>query len=74
MNLKTAFLGLISCTAASAFSPMSPNGVEVNPTWRAPMKMAAGGAERAYGQEYYEGASVCCAVFAVLCLYLYLID
>jgi hypothetical protein len=27
-----------------------------SPLWRPPMKMVAGGAERAYGQEYYEGA------------------
>lgn len=67
MNLKSALVGLLSCSAASAFSPsVNSNNRRSNlivpdaadsALWRAPMQMAAGGAERAYGQEYYEGAS-----------------
>ncbi|GAX17901.1 ATP-dependent Clp protease, protease subunit [Fistulifera solaris] len=60
MNWKTAFIGLVSCTAVAAFSPQKSNLVVPtnNDVWRAPMKMAAGGAERAYGQEYYEGVRI----------------
>ena len=27
-------------------------------SWRAPMKMVAGGAERAYGEDYYDGTYI----------------
>jgi hypothetical protein len=57
---------------ASAFSPRNfiPNktglmvpssdstssSTQQSPLWRPPMHMVAGGAERSYSQEYYEGA------------------
>lgn len=64
MKIKASILCLLA-SGASAFSPkgFSPNksGVMVpdnnSPLWRPP-NMVAGGAERAYGQEYYEGASM----------------
>lgn len=34
--------------------------VEASPLWRPPMKMVAGGAERAYGEEYYDGMFMEC--------------
>ena len=64
VNLKTAALCLIAGSVTSvtdAFSP-KPSGITkigASNEWRAPMKvptqMVAGGAERAYGEEYYEG-------------------
>jgi hypothetical protein len=63
---------VLGCTDVSAFSPrnvvanksglMVPSASTLkelqqqSPLWRPPMNMVAGGAERAYGQEYYEGA------------------
>ena len=65
--LSAAILGLVASTA-QAFSPKNfvpqpGSGVLVpgssentdSGLWRPPMNMVAGGAERAYGQEYYEG-------------------
>ena len=73
MKIKAAVLCLLA-SGAQAFSPKGfvPNksGLMVPPTssqddsnsplWRPPMNMVAGGAERAYGQEYYEGACLVC--------------
>jgi hypothetical protein len=68
MNLKLALIGLLSsASTAYAFSPIGKNplhnqvmqareNVASSPLWRPPMNMVAGGAEKAYGQEYYEGA------------------
>jgi hypothetical protein len=69
MKIQAAALCLLA-TGASAFSPKAflpnKNGLMVppsaqddnsnSPLWRPPMNMVAGGAERSYGQEYYEGA------------------
>ena len=65
--LSAAVLCLVASTA-QAFSPKAfiprpgsgvlvPGGSDNNDgeLWRPPMNMVAGGAERAYGQEYYEG-------------------
>ena len=66
--LSAAILCLVAGTA-NAFSPKTfvprpGSGVLVpggdsnkndGELWRPPMNMVAGGAERAYGQEYYEG-------------------
>lgn len=63
MKLKIAVLGLLASTAqvATAFSPKAfvPKKSLVTPqspdVWRPPMNMVAGGAEKAYGEEYYDG-------------------
>lgn len=69
MKFQVAIIGLIagSC-GVTAFTPPKPFGLEKlaklpvseDPTqhsalWRPPMKMVAGGAERAYGDDYYDG-------------------
>jgi hypothetical protein len=63
VNFKTAALCLVAataCTVSDAFNP-KPFVSKIRSTneWRAPMKtptqMVAGGAEKAYGEEYYEG-------------------
>lgn len=62
MNLRVALVGLLASSAV-AFSlkklslPGSPmtSSVSSSPLWRPPMNMVAGGAERAYGDEYYDG-------------------
>jgi hypothetical protein len=67
-----ALSAVLAGTEVSAFSPRNfisnKSGLMVPSTgtsmeqqqqsslWIPPMKMVAGGAERAYGQEYYEGA------------------
>jgi hypothetical protein len=71
MKIQAAVLCSLAI-GASAFSPKgfvahksglmvppSANQDDANsPLWRSPnMNMVAGGAERSYGQEYYEGAS-----------------
>jgi hypothetical protein len=68
MKIAAAVLGLLA-TGASAFSPQGfvsrKSGLVVPPSAQDdsnlplldPMNMVAGGAERSYGQEYYEGAS-----------------
>ena len=33
-----------------------------NNSWRAPMQMVAGGAERAYGEDYYDGKYIFCYI------------
>ena len=65
--LSAAILCLVASTAQAfspkAFVPRPGSGVLVpgssenndGELWRPPMNMVAGGAERAYGQEYYEG-------------------
>jgi hypothetical protein len=69
MNLKLALIGLLSsASTAYGFSPVGKNPLlnqvmqarenvaASQSQWRPPMNMVAGGAEKAYGQEYYEGA------------------
>ena len=67
----SALLGLVALTCADAFSVNPHTGLVqqklarvqqqqqeaagANNHWRAPMKMVAGGAERAYGEDYYDG-------------------
>jgi hypothetical protein len=78
------FFAVLGCTEVSAFSPTNfvsnKSGLMVpstskeqqqqqSPLWRPPMNMVAGGAERAYGQEYYEGACVYDAFESVIMLY-----
>jgi hypothetical protein len=64
VNFKTAALCLLAINfsgTSNAFAPKSITSKIKTSTneWRAPMKaptqMVAGGAERAYGEEYYEG-------------------
>ena len=64
MKIKIAVIGLLACTfhVATAFSPKAfvPKSQSlVTPqspgVWRPPMNMVAGGAEKAYGEEYYDG-------------------
>ena len=70
MKIKAAVLCLLA-SGVDAFSPQgfvpSKSGLMVppstsddsnSPLWRPPMNMVAGGAERAYGQEYYEGTFI----------------
>ena len=64
VNFKTAALCLVAASfsgVTEAFSP-KPTVSKIGSTtneWRAPLKtptqMVAGGAEKAYGEEYYEG-------------------
>lgn len=51
-------LGRVQDDATSAVAAASTN----YSSWRAPMKMVAGGAERAYGEDYYDGTYTCCNV------------
>lgn len=66
----SALLGLLLMNGADAFSINRPHArlvqeqklanvaaqnINNNNNWRAPMKMVAGGAERAYGEDYYDG-------------------
>jgi hypothetical protein len=66
MKFQTALMFMLT-SGASAFSPKafgarksglvvpsSGDGAQSSGLWTPP-KMVAGGAERAYGQEYYEG-------------------
>lgn len=64
MKFKVSVLSLLAASAHAfspkAFVPKKTNtGSPSSELWRPPMNtnMAAGGAERAYGDEYYEGAS-----------------
>jgi hypothetical protein len=71
MKLQIALLGLLA-VGASAFSPkplvtvpsksIITSSTEHAGLWRPPMntvaKMVAGGAEKAYGEEYYDGTSL----------------
>lgn len=63
MKFKIAALSLLAASA-EAFSPKAfvpktalTNGPPNSDLWRPPMNanMAAGGAEKAYGDEYYDG-------------------
>jgi ATP-dependent Clp protease protease subunit len=67
VNFKTAALCLLAINfsgTSNAFAPKSITSKIKTSTneWRAPMKaptqMVAGGAERAYGEEYYEGVRI----------------
>lgn len=44
-----------STTTSTTAVPGDNNGSNNSPLWRSGMQMVAGGAERSYGQEYYEG-------------------
>jgi len=64
VNFKTAAFCLVALAANSVTEAFSPKPIvsQIGSTtneWRAPMKtttqMVAGGAEKAYGEEYYEG-------------------
>ena len=63
MKLFSAALFLALASTADAFKPAAfvPKRI-VTPAlsndWRPGMKMVAGGAEKAYGEEYYEGKLV----------------
>lgn len=62
MKFQVALLSLLAISA-EAFSPKAfvpkttttNNGGANSELWRPPMNMVAGGAEKAYGEEYYEG-------------------
>ena len=62
MKFQVALLTLLAASA-EAFSPkafvpkssLKNEGASGSDLWRPPMNMVAGGAERAYGDEYYEG-------------------
>jgi hypothetical protein len=61
MKFQIALMSLLAATA-TAFSPraiVTPNKNKApeqhSALWRPPMNMVAGGAEKAYGQEYYDG-------------------
>ena len=65
MKISAAAVLTLLASGVSAFSPKAfvpkksgllvPPEVGVDPTVASRMQMVAGGAERAYGQEYYEG-------------------
>jgi len=67
MNFRVALL-LLLAGSVSAFSPKAfvPKRVlptlntdsASTPSWKTPMNMVAGGAERAYGEEYYDGVRI----------------
>jgi hypothetical protein len=65
-------------SSASAFSPKTfgvtpkktatPTVITSNPAshpalWRPPMQMVAGGAEKAYGEEYYDGMCMIVGIY-----------
>ena len=61
MKFQVALLTLLAASA-EAFSPKAfvpktttSNVAPESNLWRPPMNMVAGGAEKAYGDEYYEG-------------------
>lgn len=66
MKFTIGILWSLVLSSAAAFGPKplilpstasaAKNGA--SPLWRPPMNMAAGGAERAYQDEYYEGTPV----------------
>jgi ABC-type sugar transport system substrate-binding protein len=63
VKLSTAALFLALASTADAFKPTAfvPKKVAtptISNDWRPGMKMVAGGAEKAYGEEYYEGKLV----------------
>jgi hypothetical protein len=66
MNLRFALCGFLAINGVAAFQPKAFGVTEKKrllstldaPVWRTPMnvpQMVAGGAERAGGDEYYEG-------------------
>jgi hypothetical protein len=67
---KATLLGVLLLASSSDAFSINPHKTAVQKAlvsaqeattvaqWRAPMNMVAGGAERAYGDDYYEGESV----------------
>ena len=66
MKFKIALLSLLA-SGSTAFSPrgfVPPTTQSKTDVWRPPMNMVAGGAEKAYGEEYYDGEE---AIIIILC-------
>jgi len=79
----SALLGLVAVTCADAFSinphanlvqqklaqVQSSEAAAATNHWRAPMNMVAGGAERSYGEDYYDGMCLACWCEVASCLW-----
>jgi hypothetical protein len=64
-SFPCSLLALTLCTLTDAFQKLAPFGVRSHSGATKKLSMVAGGAERAYGEEYYDGEN-CTHVFTAV--------